>query len=140
MQNKKKIISVILALIIALSAWSAVPVGVSAAEVNTATTGATIDEAYPDFEYYVLDDGTAEITGYKGKGGDVTIPSTLGGYTVTSIGIGAFYENTGLESVTIPDSVTNIGNAAFYGCMDLTNITIPDSVIRIDHAAFEDTA
>ena len=140
MQNKKKIISVILALIIALSAWSVVPVGVSAAEVNTATTGATIDEAYHDFEYYVLDDGTAEIIGYKGKGGDVTIPSTLGGYTVTSIGKYAFEFCESLTRIDIPESVTSIGWYAFSGCTSLTSISIPDSVMSIGGFAFSDCA
>ena len=44
---------------------------------------------------------------------DVTIPSTLGGYPVTSIGEYAFYECTSLTSITIPDSITSIGIDAF---------------------------
>ena len=57
MQNKKKVISVILALIIALSAWSVVPVGVSAAETDVAATA----ETEGDYSYYKRADGTAEI-------------------------------------------------------------------------------
>ena len=136
MSKTQKIISLLLSVIMIMSVFTIVPFTASAAEAEAATTA----ETEGDYEYDVLDDNTAEITVYTGEGGEVTIPSTLGGYTVTSIGIGAFYENTDLKSVTIPDSVTSIGNAAFYGCTDLTNITIPDSVISIDHAAFEDTA
>ena len=68
--------------------------------------------------------------------GAVTIPSTLGGYIVTSIG--SFYNCRGLTSVTIPDSVTSIGDSAFEGCSDLTSVTIPDGVTSIGSFAFRD--
>ena len=61
----------------------------------------------------------------------ITIP-----YSVTSIGYWALYGCSGLTSITIPDSVTSIGNLAFYKCSGLTSITIPDSVTRIDPSAF----
>ena len=57
--------------------------------------------------------------------GAITIPSTLDGYTVTSIGFSAFYHCSGLTSVTIPDSVTSIGSYAFYECSGLTSMTNP---------------
>ena len=46
----------------------------------------------------------------------VTIPSILGGYSVTSVGSDVFYGCSGLTSVTIPGSVTSIGDLAFNGC------------------------
>ena len=61
-----------------------------------------------------------------------TIPNS-----VTSIGMHAFCECTGLTSITIPSSVTSIGDNAFYGCWSLTSITIPNSVTSIGHWAFE---
>ena len=58
------------------------------------------------------------------------------GNSVTSIGMGAFNGCTGLTSVTIGNSVTNIGDWAFYGCYGLTEITIPNSVTSIGKWAF----
>ena len=46
------------------------------------------------------------------------------GNGVTSIGQYAFYDCSGLTSVTIPESVTNIGSYAFSGCSGLTSVTI----------------
>lgn len=53
------------------------------------------------------------------------------------IGDYAFYQCTGLKSLTIPDGVTSIGNYAFKECSGLTNITIPDGVTLIKNSAFE---
>ena len=123
--------------------------------------------------YYKFDDAklTATVTylgssynSYTGEyTGDVVIPSTIthGGktYSVTRIGAQAFYDCSGLTSVTIPNSVTSIEYAAFYycsgltsvtignsvtsirshtfsGCDGLTSVTIPNSVTSIGHAAF----
>ena len=72
----------------------------------------------------------------KSTTGAITIPSSLGGNPVTSIGYMAFEGCSGLTSVTIPDSVTSIGNGAFYGCSGLTSVTIPDSVASIGMSAF----
>ena len=66
------------------------------------------------------------------------IPSSLKSVTVTGGNIlyGAFYNCTGLSSITIPDSVTSIGDGAFKYCSSLTSITIPDSVTSIGDSAF----
>ena len=56
--------------------------------------------------------------------------------SVTSIGDYAFYQCSGLTSVTIPNSVTSIGDWAFWGCSGLTSITIGNSVTEIGRSAF----
>ena len=57
-------------------------------------------------------------------------------YSVTSIGSRAFYNCSGLISVTIPNSVTDIESSAFSHCSSLTSATIPNSVTNIGMAAF----
>ena len=72
--------------------------------------------------------------------GDVVIPSSVEHnnvtYSVTSIGDSAFYDCSGLTSVSIPNSVTSIGEKAFYRCSGLTSVTIPSSVVYIRSGAF----
>ena len=71
----------------------------------------------------------AEVTSKsEGYSGVVNIPETVtyNGviYDVTSIGDEAFYNCTGLTSVTIGNSVTSIGNMAFLDCSELTSINV----------------
>ena len=68
--------------------------------------------------------------------GCITMPSTLGGYPVMTIGEGVFCGCSGLTSVVIPDSVTNIGHGAFAGCSSLASVTIPDGVTSVGECAF----
>ena len=67
---------------------------------------------------------------------EVTVPSTFNGLPVTGIGDSAFYNCTGLASVTIGKGVTSIEYRTFYNCTSLTSITIPDSVTSIGNYAF----
>jgi hypothetical protein len=73
---------------------------------------------------FTANSGAITITGYTGSGGAVTIPDTTNGWPVVSIGNNAFYNNTSLTSVTIPNSVTNIGGSTFQYCSGLTNIMV----------------
>lgn len=57
-------------------------------------------------------------------------------YTVTSIGAGAFYGSSGLDSVSIPNTVTSIEKSAFGNCQRITSISIPNSVTYIGENAF----
>ena len=56
--------------------------------------------------------------------------------SVTSIGESAFYNCTGLTTVTIGNSVTSIGESAFQRCSGLTSVDIPNSVTTIGDYAF----
>jgi hypothetical protein len=95
---------------------------------------------------YTNTNGTITITGYTGLGGNVTIPSSINGLPVTSIGGYAFQFLFNLTNITIPDSVTNIEDGAYYkgggmgtfwGCTNLTNATLGQSVTHIGFGAFQ---
>ena len=98
---------------------------------------------------YRVKNGEAEIVAEKdGKFscavsptpiGSISIPSTLGGARVTSIGQEAFRDCKELKMVTIPQSVTNIGVLAFYSC-DIETVNIPASVTNIGTQAFSDNS
>lgn len=79
--------------------------------VMTAASGlAVLADTYGDFEYSV-DGDKVTITKYNGEGGDVVIPGTIEGKSVTSIGDRAFCECYGLTSLlTIPSLRTERGS------------------------------
>lgn len=87
-----------------------------------------------DFDY-TIQNGEVTITGYKGTGGEVDIPSTIDGYPVTEIGGYAFSNLSNIWKINIPDTVKKIGNAAFMST-SITDITIPAGVEEIPFSAF----
>jgi len=92
-------------------------------------------QQFGDFSYE--SSGTeVTVTRYTGPGGAVTIPESIQGQPVTSIGGRAFEFCTKVTSIVLPDSVTSIGNDAFSGCFGLTSIVIPNSVTSIGKGAF----
>ena len=86
---------------------------------------------------YTVSNGEATITGYTGSATSVSIPSSVGGYTVRKIGNNAFYEKSNITSIQIPSTLYSIGYRAFENCIRLTSITIPNSVNKIEHHAFQ---
>jgi uncharacterized repeat protein (TIGR02543 family) len=88
-----------------------------------------------DYYEYTVTGDKVTIINYIGYEKDIAIPSTLGGYKVTTIG-DRVCNFKSLTSITIPHSVTKIGDTAF-AYNRLTSLTIPDSVTIIGYHAFD---
>lgn len=76
------------------------------------------------------------ITEYTGDETYVTIPSSVGGNTVTAVGSGAFSGNTSIRSVSLPSTVTQIGQEAFADCTSLSSVSLPSSLELIGIGTF----
>lgn len=139
MKTVKRLLAAILCVVLLLS--TAPLTGFSEIDL----TGSSLAELFaPDVKAYTSGDytytvsgGYATITDVKTSvKGAITVPASIGGYTVTSIGKSAFYDCEEVTYLIIPDTVKTIGNAAFSGCRNLTGISIPDTVNSIGGAAF----
>lgn len=121
-KNIKKPVSILLTLLLLLSAIAITPVSVGAVTVG-------------GFEF---NDGS--IIGYSGLEGDITIPATYtnNGETVavTTIGEEAFANCTGITSVIIPNAVDYIGAQAFKNCTNLVSVDLPDNLTSVSDSVF----
>jgi hypothetical protein len=90
------------------------------------------------FETVLSSDGSSVwIVRYLGNKNNIRIPRKIKKLPVSRIGDNAFSNpESGLVSVTIPNTVTSIGDSAFQGCSNLVRLTIPKSVTIIEDAAF----
>jgi len=122
--KNSRIISLVLAIVLTVSAVSFLAVTSTAYSADGFT--------------YEVSNGKATIKKYTGSAANLTIPSTLGGYPVTAIGNGAFFDCSSLINVVIPNGVTSIGRSAFDHCMSLKSIVIPEGVSIIDQTTFWD--
>ena len=64
------------------------------------------------------------------------IPSTYQGKPVVGISRNAFYKNTALEEVVIPESVKTCEYYAFYKCTSLKRVVLPDGIKDIPSNMF----
>lgn len=85
---------------------------------------------------YTVSDNKATITAYSGSAEMLSIPSTLGGYSVCALADGAFQNNLTVSRITVPDSVSSIGARCFYGCVRLKTVILPASVTQIAEKTF----
>ena len=102
--------------------------------VAFARAGTPFHSKFTTLDYYILKDGESEfvvddgtylcgIKAYLGNDTNITIPDKINGIEVASINERCF-ENSNIESVTLPSSVTSIEQQAFYGCDNLKSINL----------------
>ena len=79
--------------------------------------------------------GVNTLVGYYGDDTKLTLPADYkgGNYAICDY---AFYNCSGLTSVTIGNGVTNIGDYALSGCSGLTSVTIGNGVTNIGNSMF----
>ena len=124
----KNSLSVILSVLIVISAALCVPVTASAA---------TYDSDPNNFKYsYSYGSTNANIYGYTGNSEYVKIPSKINGYTITGINTQAFKNNKKLKGIIIPDTVTYVEDSLFSGCISLTDVDLGKGITVITNGMF----
>ena len=77
------------------------------------------------------EDGECELIGYYGKEKHVKVPKE-----VTDICPYAFYKNSTMETIVLPEKLKCIGRMAFLECIGLKSIAIPSEVSMIGESGF----
>lgn len=114
--------------------------------IAAALTANATEFTWDNFRCVVNDDGNT-VTIYQNTenppSGEVWISERMWDYsdgyrdyTVTAIGIDAFWNNANITRVEIPSTVTTIGSNAFQGCSALESIMLPNSLTSIGDIAF----
>ena len=135
----KNSLSVILSVLIVISAALCVPVTASAA---------TYDSDPNNFKFsYNSSDMTANVTKYKGDSEYVEIPSMVNGYKVTSLGydyrtktfsdVSGIYNNRKLKGIIIPDTVKKIPSQLFSDCISLVDVDLGKGITYISSQMFK---
>jgi len=142
----KKLLSVLLTIIMLMLS---IPFTATASPDYTVYTSG-------DYKYQISD-GAAVIVQYIGSSDSITIPSTLDGYSVSTVeflgvnttlkritipgsvkalGDDLFNDYRLLESATLSKGLESIGESAFLNCTSLKSIAIPDGVTSIGDGTF----
>ncbi len=137
----KKIISGVLSASLFISMVTTMhdPISISNIEADASSY---YEVTYDSITYEVYDEYAivTESNSLTGVFTGLSIASYVDGVPVMGIGSKAFYMNTAITSITIPDTVILIDGflfgGAFCACTNLKEITIPESVNEIGMNAF----
>ena len=140
MKNRiRKLMAIVLAAVSIFSA--AAPAAGMGGVFQLVASAADAEEYTSGYYTYIVEDGAATITKVdKSISGNVTIPSTLGGYTVEKIAEEVFIDCENLEELTIPNSVKEANRMATSYWSYTSNIKkvtflegrteIPDGILK----------
>ena len=123
----KKIISLILTAVMIITVISA----------STAVAGATTYINDGDWLLALYSDDAYLIGGYNGTDTELVFPESANGKAI--IGVAEDFADkceSGITSVTMPDSFTIIEPFAFYGCNTLGTVKFPSSLTSVGTMAF----
>jgi hypothetical protein len=97
------------------------------------------DSLVNDFYFRTKADNRHFLITYVGNDSILELPKDYKGanYRINTC---AFYSNSKLQKVVIPDGVMGIGPSAFYNCGNLENIAISNSLDAIGDSAFQKCA
>lgn len=81
-----------------------------------------------------------EIIGCDSRAENIIIPSEIDNLPVTAISSTAFYNNSRIKSIELPESITVIEEDTFYYCTSLESIKLTDNLTIIGKYAFYNCA
>ena len=89
------------------------------------------------FSHEPAGDGTTVITGVKKEVLKLTLPTAIGGYTVTAIGDRAFasLSSETYNTIIVPESITVIGDEAFKDCKGIS-IVVKGELTKVGERSF----
>ena len=88
-----------------------------------------------DYSFAYMSDDEIYLISYNGEATEIILPSSYNGKAY-KIGDYAFYKNTSITKVTVPNGVTAIGENAFADCTSLAEIVLSNGLVSIDRSAF----
>lgn len=112
----------------------------SSGKPSTSSTQSTTSQPTQEVQRWSTKEvlGGVEITGssIQDPSGTYEIPSLIDGKPVVGISDRAFYYESGVRSIILPDTLKYIGEQAFANAKNIKSIVIPSSVTEIKANAF----
>lgn len=109
-------------------------------KIDVGTTGAKklyAKVVYQPFTLELLEDDTYKIVRFTDTDAtEITIPAEYNGKKITVVGKNAFYDYTGLKSITLSDEITTLEYGAFGRCIGVETFTFGKGLTKISEKAF----